>query len=113
MLENAADPQRRVHALLVTRVWAGVDNVWEQENAEARKMLENRAESHPSGAPRKSGGSFFTPETVQQNGESILRNDRSKSRTKQWRRAQLQSRGAPWLPVKLIYPLEARGERPR
>jgi hypothetical protein len=31
-------------------VWAGVDSVWEQENAEARKMLENAAESHMSGA---------------------------------------------------------------
>jgi len=31
-------------------VWAGVENVWEQENAEARKMLENAAESHTSGA---------------------------------------------------------------
>jgi hypothetical protein len=31
-------------------VWAGVDSVWEQENAEARKMLENAAESHTSGA---------------------------------------------------------------
>jgi hypothetical protein len=49
----------------VTRVWAGVDSVWEQEKLEARKMLENGAESHTSGAPRKSGGSFFTPETVQ------------------------------------------------
>jgi len=34
----------------VTRVWAGVDNVWEQEKLEARKMLENAAESHTSGA---------------------------------------------------------------
>ncbi len=34
----------------VTRVWAGVDNVWEQEKLEARKMPVNRAESHTSGA---------------------------------------------------------------
>jgi len=34
----------------VTRVWAGVDNAWEQEKLEARKMLENAAESHTSGA---------------------------------------------------------------
>jgi len=27
-----------------------VDNVWEQEKPEARKMLVNRAESHTSGA---------------------------------------------------------------
>ncbi|GER80206.1 hypothetical protein DIM_22870 [Candidatus Denitrolinea symbiosum] len=47
-----------------TCVWVGVDNVWEQEKLEARTMLLNRAESHTSGAPRKSGGSFFTPETV-------------------------------------------------
>ena len=30
----------------VTCVWAGVDNVWEQEKLEARKMLVNRADSH-------------------------------------------------------------------
>jgi len=34
----------------VTRVWAGVDNVWEQEKLKARKMLVNRADSHTSGA---------------------------------------------------------------
>ena len=34
----------------VTCVWAGVDNVWEQEKPEARKMLENVAESHTSDA---------------------------------------------------------------
>jgi hypothetical protein len=27
-----------------------VDNAWEQKKLEARKMLENRAESHTSGA---------------------------------------------------------------
>jgi hypothetical protein len=31
-------------------MWAGVDNAWEQEKPEARKMLINRAESHTSGA---------------------------------------------------------------
>jgi hypothetical protein len=31
-------------------VWAGVDNAWEQEELEARKMLENAADSHTSGA---------------------------------------------------------------
>ena len=34
----------------VTCVWAGVDSVWEQGKLEARKMLENAAESHTSGA---------------------------------------------------------------
>jgi len=34
----------------VTCVWAGVDSVWDQEKLEARKMLENAAESHTSGA---------------------------------------------------------------
>ena len=33
----------------VTCVWAGVDSVWGKENAEARKMLLNRADSHMSG----------------------------------------------------------------
>jgi hypothetical protein len=31
-------------------VWAGVDSAWEQEKLEARKMPENAAESHASGA---------------------------------------------------------------
>jgi fructose-bisphosphate aldolase class 1 len=31
-------------------VWAGVDSAWEQKKLEARKMLENAAESHTSGA---------------------------------------------------------------
>jgi hypothetical protein len=34
----------------VTCVWAGVDNAWEQEKLEARKMPVNRADSHTSGA---------------------------------------------------------------
>jgi hypothetical protein len=34
----------------VTRVWVGVDSLWEQKKLEARKMLENAAESHTSGA---------------------------------------------------------------
>jgi hypothetical protein len=34
----------------VTCVWAGVDSAWEQEKLEARKMLENAADSHTSGA---------------------------------------------------------------
>jgi len=31
-------------------VWAGVDSAWEQEKLEGRKILENAAESHTSGA---------------------------------------------------------------
>jgi len=34
----------------VTCVWAGVDSAWEQEKLEAKKILENAAESHTSGA---------------------------------------------------------------
>jgi len=34
----------------VTCGWAGVDNAWEQEKLEARKMLENAADSHTSSA---------------------------------------------------------------
>jgi len=38
-------------------VWVGVYSAWEQENVEARKMLENAAESHTSGA--RFVGQFF------------------------------------------------------
>jgi hypothetical protein len=34
----------------VSRWWAGVDSAGEQEKPEARKMLENAAESHQSAA---------------------------------------------------------------
>jgi hypothetical protein len=37
-------------AVIGTCVWAGVDKVWEQKKLEARKMLENAADSHTSGA---------------------------------------------------------------
>jgi hypothetical protein len=40
-------------------VWAGVDSSWEQEKPEARKMPENAAESHTSGAPKKMAGPSF------------------------------------------------------
>ncbi len=33
-----------------TCLWVGVDSAWEQGKLEARKMLENAAESHTSGA---------------------------------------------------------------
>jgi hypothetical protein len=31
-------------------VWAGVDSAWKQEKLEVRKLPENAAESHTSGA---------------------------------------------------------------
>jgi len=41
-----------------------VDNVWEQKKLEARKMLENAAESPVSSAPQKMREpSFYTRET--------------------------------------------------
>jgi hypothetical protein len=42
--------QHLTTAVISTCVWVGVDNAWEQEKPEARKMLVNRAESHTSGA---------------------------------------------------------------
>jgi hypothetical protein len=50
----------------VTRRWAGVDSVWEQEKPEARKMLDAkhaaREASPPSTAPMKMTGDHFIPE---------------------------------------------------
>ena len=40
--------------------WAGVDSAWEHEKLEARKMPENAAESHMSGAPWNDGGRSFS-----------------------------------------------------
>jgi len=42
--------QGRGLTVCVTCVWESVDSAWEQEKLEARKMLENAAESHTSGA---------------------------------------------------------------
>jgi hypothetical protein len=42
-------PDKRL-TVCVSGVWVGVDSVWEQEKLEARKLLENRAESHTSTA---------------------------------------------------------------
>ena len=41
--------QRRL-TVCVSGLWAGVDSAWEQKKLEARKMLENAAESPPSTA---------------------------------------------------------------
>jgi hypothetical protein len=88
-----------------------VDSVWEQEKLEARKMLENAAESHTSGAPEKSGGSFFTPETVQQIGKVYSQMTDLQAVHSSGGLPNRHPRGAPWLPVQLIYTLVAREER--
>ena len=41
---------RKGLTVCVTRVWVGWDSAWEQEKPEARKKLENAADSHTSGA---------------------------------------------------------------
>jgi hypothetical protein len=43
-------------------VWAGEENVQEQEKLDTRKMLENGDESHTSTAPKKSANSHFLGE---------------------------------------------------
>ena len=71
-------------AVIGTCVWVGVDSAWEQEKLEARKMLENAAESHTSGAPPHDESHHVSPKKQGRNG-SILQSGRRKSRTKQWR----------------------------
>jgi hypothetical protein len=44
-------------------VWAGVDSVWKKKKLEARKMPENAAESHTSGA-RFVGWRLFALRTI-------------------------------------------------
>ncbi len=48
----------------VSRWWAGWDSAWEQEKPKARRMPENRAESHQSAAPGEDGWAivFFNPQ---------------------------------------------------
>jgi len=62
-------------------VWAGVDKVWEQENAEARKMPVNRAESHTSGAPTHDGGHHISRKKQVRIAEVYCGNRRQRSRT--------------------------------
>jgi hypothetical protein len=47
---SRANFARGVPTVCVSRWWAGVDSAGEQEKPEARKMLENGAESHQSAA---------------------------------------------------------------
>jgi hypothetical protein len=47
-----------------TSPWVGVDSVWEQEKLEARKILENAAESHTSGARFVGQRSYSAPNTT-------------------------------------------------
>jgi len=90
-------------------VWAGVDKVWEQGKLEARKMLENRADSHTSGAPKMIANDHFIREK-QGRKKSILQNGKHVSRTKQWRARKVTpvvhpfgyAQGRLWFPVKLI-----------
>ena len=49
-MKSETDLEDKRLTVCVTCVWAGVDSAWEQEKLEARKMLENAAESHTSGA---------------------------------------------------------------
>ena len=53
-------------------MWASVDYAWEQEKLEARKMLENAAESHTSGAPKKIAGDHFIREDEDPRPENAL-----------------------------------------
>jgi len=62
-------------------VWAGVDSVQEQEKLEARKMLENAAESHTSGAPLQDEGHPISQKKQGRMGEVYCQNGRRKSRT--------------------------------
>jgi hypothetical protein len=56
----------------VTCVWAGVDKIWEQEKLEARKMLENAAESHTSGAPSHDQSVMFHRGTGASSENAVL-----------------------------------------
>jgi len=84
-------------------VWASVDSVWEQEKLEARKMFENAAESHTSGAPKKMDEpSFYTRETRAQPRQYTPERQARKPNKAMARREICVFRGAPWFPVELI-----------
>ena len=85
----------------VTCVWAGVDSVWEQEKPEARKMPENRADSHTSGAPVWDGDILFHERNRGTIGVYCEWQTRSRTVAVVSPR---DSRGAPWLPVRMIHP---------
>jgi hypothetical protein len=59
----------------------------------------------------KERGSFFTPETVQRMGKVYSQATELQAVQSSGGMPKRQPRGAPWLPVQLIYALVARGEK--
>ncbi|MBI5054291.1 MAG: hypothetical protein HZB52_13645 [Chloroflexi bacterium] len=55
-------------------MWAGVDSVWQQEKPEARKMLENAAESPASSAPMMSAALILYGKTWLRSENALLAN---------------------------------------
>ena len=55
-------------------MWVGVDSVWEQEKLEARKMLENAADSHTSGSIFKGGHGRSM--SGRSSGKTVVQQDR-------------------------------------
>jgi len=90
-----------------------VDSVWEQEKLEARKMPKNAARTHPQLHPVMIAGNHFPREKPASVDKSILRKGRSTSSPSgkavetRGATAPLQSRAAPWFPVRMIHPLVA------
>src|SRR5512139_1980560 len=63
------------------------------------------------GCTEKERGSFFTPETVQQMGKVYSQATDLQAVQSSGGMPKRHPRGAPWLPVPLIYTLVARGEK--
>src|SRR5215211_4135708 len=85
---------------------AGGEPRSETETAFRSENTKKRGAYQPSSAPPENKDRPLSGKKLGRNG-SILRSGRHISRTKQWRRTMLQSRGAPWFPVRMIHPLVA------
>ena len=59
----------------------------------------------------KERGSFFTPETVQRISKVYSEKTEQQAVHSSGGTPKRRPRGAPWLPVQLIYTLVARGEK--
>src|SRR3990172_1624382 len=92
----------------VTRWWAGRGDadLTEPTSSHENRLKTRRPTSRVNLIKIARERSFFPKETAQRSciDKVYCRNGRSRGRTTQWRHAQSQSRGAPWSPVKLIYP---------
>ena len=120
LLLRIFDSSQRIHystlvdinsTVCVTCGWAGGDNTTLTESAWIHTNCLKTRRIPPVGCTKKERGSFFTPETVQQMEKVYSQVTDLQAEQSSGGMPKRHPRGAPWLPVTLIYALVARGVR--